>query len=122
MRVVPRRFKFTTAAVFLLILAPLAGAQEHPPLDLRSIPISDWLNAGDHSDIPWNFRVRDPYLRIDQRMEVSYTARIAAKDLNRSGQSHELFLVSRISSADGEWLNEPSIVRHTLEDNLPKNV
>lgn len=122
MLVVPSRFKLSTAAVFLLILAPFAGAGEHPPLDLRSIPISDWLNAGDHSDIPWNLRVRDPYLRIDQRMEVSYSARIAAKDLNRSGKSHELFLVSRISSPDGEWLNEPRIVRHTLEEDLPKHV
>jgi hypothetical protein len=106
----------------LLVLASFAGAEDRRPLDLRSIPISDWLNAGAHSEIPWTVRVRPAYLRIDQRMEVAYTARIGAKDLNRTGKSHELFLVSRISSPDGEWLNEPSIVRHTVEDELPKHL
>src|SRR5262249_43336206 len=57
-----------------------------------------------------------------QRLEISYTARISAKDLNRSGKSHELFLISRVSTPDGEWLNEPNIVRHTAEDQLPNNV
>jgi hypothetical protein len=108
--------------LFCASCAPFAAAQDHQPLDLRSIPISDWLNAGDHEDISWDFRVSDPYLRVDQRLEVSYSARISAKNLNKTGNTHELFLISRISSPDGEWLNEPSIVRHTLEQDLPKNV
>jgi hypothetical protein len=94
---------------------------DHPPLNLRSIPISDWLNAGEHSDIPWSLRVRDPILRIDQRLEVSYTADIDAKDLNKTGKDHELFLISRVSSPDGEWLNEANIVRHTVDAELPKH-
>ena len=105
-----------------MVLATLGGAQDRDPLDLRSIPISDWLNVGDHSDIPWTFNVREPYLRIDQRLEVFYVARISGKELNRSGKNHELFLVNRISSPDGEWLSEPSVVRHTVEDQLPNNV
>jgi hypothetical protein len=118
-----------TGAIFLLMVSAFSGAgvvarqdQDHPPLDLRAIPISDWLNGGEHADIPWNFRVRDPILRIDQRLEVSYTADIAAKDLNKTGNDHELFLISRVSSPDGEWLNEANIVRHTVESELPKNV
>src|SRR5207244_11755070 len=69
---------------------------EDSPLDLKSIPISDWLNAGESAEIPWDFRVGDPYLRVDQRLEVSYVARINAKDLNRTGKTHELFFISRI--------------------------
>jgi hypothetical protein len=105
-----------------MVLTTRVGAQDHDPLDLHSIPISDWLNAGDHSDIPWTFTVREPYLRIDQRLEVPYVARISAKELNRAGKNHELFLVSRVSSPDGEWLNEANIIRHTVEDQLPNNV
>src|SRR3989442_3474935 len=105
----------------MLALTSFVGAEDHPSLDLRSIPISDWLNAGEHSDIPWNFNVREPYLRIDQRLEVPYTVRLSGKDLNRSGDNHELFLVSRISTPDGEWLNEPRIIRHPI-DQLPKSV
>ncbi len=113
--------KFVTSAVIFLAFAGLAFAEDYPPLDLHTIAISDWLNAGEHAEIPWNFMVRDPYLRVDQRLEVSYTVRLSSKDLNRSGNVHELFLISRVSTPDGEWLNEPNIVRHAIEQ-LPKNV
>ena len=100
-------------ALLLVALAPLAAAQEPPPLDLRSIPISNWLDSGEHAEIPWSFVVRDPILRVDQRLEIAYNVRISGKNLNRTGADHEIFLVSRISSPDGEWLNQPEIVRHT---------
>ena len=104
------------------MVSAFGGAQDYPALDLRSIPISDWLDAGEHADVPWDFGVRDAYLRIDQRLEISYLARIDAKDLNRTGKTHELFLITRISTPDGEWLNEASIERHTIEDELPRRV
>src|SRR5436309_4483699 len=73
------------------------------PLDLKSIPISEWINGGERAEIPWDLRLSDPYLRIDQRLEVSYVIRLSAKDLNRTGKTHELFFVSRISSPEDEW-------------------
>ena len=105
-----------------MVLTTRVDAQDHDTLDLHSIPISDWLNSGDHSEIPWTFNVREAYLRVDQRLEVPYLARISGKELNRSGKNHELFLVSRVSSLDGEWLNEANVVRHTVEDQVPNNV
>jgi len=105
-----------------VVLTTRVDAQDHDTLDLHSIPISDWLNSGDHSEIPWTFNVREAYLRVDQRLEVPYLARISGKELNRSGKNHELFLVSRVSSLDGEWLNEANVVRHTVEDQVPNNV
>ena len=92
------------------------------PLDLKSIPISDWINAGEQAEIPWDLRLSDPHLRIDQRLEVSYLIRLNAKDLNRIGKAHELFFVSRISSPDGEWLDQPNIARYVVEQELPKGV
>ena len=59
---------------------------------------------------------------MDQRLEVTYFASINGKDLNRSGNQHDLYLVSRISSPDAEWLNEPIVLRNTIEKELPKNV
>ena len=105
-----------------MVLTTRVDAQDHDTLDLHSIPISDWLNSGDHSEIPWTFNVREAYLRVDQRLEVPYLARISGKELNRSGKNHELFLVSRVSLLDGEWLNEANVVRHTVEDQVPNNV
>lgn len=92
------------------------------PLDLKSIPISDWINGGERAEIPWDLRLSDPYLRIDQRLEVSYVIRLSAKDLNRTGKTHELFFVSRISSPDGEWLDQPNITRYVVEQELPNGV
>ena len=113
---------FLSPSFCLLMVSAFGGAQDYPALDLRSIPISDWLDAGEHADVPWDFGVRDAYLRIDQRLEISYLARIDGKDLNRTGKTHELFLITRISTPDGEWLNEASIERHTIEDELPRRV
>jgi hypothetical protein len=108
----------------LLWLFPVAGLsqQQATPLDLHSIPISDWLNGSDHADIPWDFRVRDPYLRIDQRLEFSYSLLINAKDLNKTGNKHELFLISRVSTPDGEWLGQPNILRENVEQELAKRL
>jgi hypothetical protein len=109
--------------LFLLIVGTPAGAlAAEDELNLRSIPIADWLNAGETAEIPWRVTVRDAQLRMDQRLEVTYSAMINGKDLNRSGNSHDLYLVSRISSPDSEWLNEPIILRNTIEKELPKNV
>jgi len=117
-------------AVCLLICFAAAGAlsarpvqiSDGIPLDLKSIPISDWINRGEQAEIPWDLRLSDPHLRIDQRLEVSYLIRLNAKDLNRTGKAHELFFVSRISSPDGEWLDQPNIARYIVEQELPKGV
>jgi hypothetical protein len=91
-------------------------------LDLKSIPIAEWLAAGEAVQIPWKLQVSNPVLRMDQRLQVFYTATIQAKDLNRSGNSHELFLISRISSPDGEWLHAPETLRLTVDEELAKGL
>jgi hypothetical protein len=107
--------------LFVSVSALTARATE-AELDLRSIPIGQWLSASDMAEIPWNVEIGAPNLRMDQRIEVPYEARIGAKQLNRFGNSHDLFLVTRMSSPDGEWLNEPSIMRQEIEEKLPGNV
>jgi hypothetical protein len=102
----------SSAPIDAAVAGSIRAAQEdEAPLDLNSVPISDWLNAGEHAEIPWDFRVSDPYLRIDQRIEVSYIAAFKGKDFTRIGNTHELFFISRVSSPDGEWLEEPSVSR-----------
>ncbi len=112
----------SACVLFLLAVIPTRSVQaSDSSLDLKSIPISDWLNGGEQKEIPWDFRVSNPYLRVDQRIEVSYVAILKAKDLNRTGKDHELFFVSRISSPDGEWLEEPYITRSSFEQELQPN-
>jgi hypothetical protein len=108
-----------TATLVLLAFSAVVHAavtvqavqEDEAPLDLKSIPISDWLNAGESSEIPWDFHVSEPYLRVDQRIEVSYMASFRGRDFSRIGNTHELFFISRVSSPDGEWLEEPSVSR-----------
>ena len=114
-------------AVCLLLCVAAYGASSYSlqsadesTLDLKSIPISDWINAGEHAEISWSLQLTDPYLRVDQRLEISYMVRINARDLNRIGTTHELFFISRISSSDGEWLDQPHILHRELEKELPK--
>jgi hypothetical protein len=99
--------------------APVRAAETE--LDLRSIPIAQWLNSSDTAEIPWSVDVGTAGLRMDQRLEIPYSVRIGAKQLNRAGEAHDLFLVTRISSLDGEWLNEPSILRQDIDEKLPGN-
>src|SRR5215510_2584693 len=96
--------------VAISLLAQLHTAQERPPVNVQAIPIAEWLEAGETAEIPWRVNVRPAGLRMDQRLEVPYEIRIAAKDLNRSGKSHQLVFLSRISNPEGEWLNEPGII------------
>jgi hypothetical protein len=119
-----RRLLMLLCVLLLCVCVSLwfASAQDQPPLDLHSIPISDWLNTGDHTGIPWDFAVRDAYLRVDQRLEVLYLGNIDAKELNKTGPQHELFLISRVSSSDGEWLNEPSVMHQDIEEQLARHV
>jgi hypothetical protein len=111
--------------VFLLAGAIAVGAsasQDDAGLDLRSIPISDWLDAGEKAEVPWNVMLRPASLGVDQRLEVLYTVTIRSKALSQTGKEHDLFLVSRISSPEGEWLNAPNILRQTLAEDLPNNL
>ena len=116
-----RVFVFCTCLLVCAISFDAFAMEDDFGLDLRSIPIAQWLNAGETTEVPWNLQVGDAALRMDQRLEVLYSARIRAKDLNRAGATHELFLVSRMSSPDGEWLNAPMISRQAIEKQLPGN-
>ena len=119
----PRRRRSIKGAVvfFCTLLCSVSftlSEDKYPPLDLHSIPISAWLNGGDHADIPWDLRITEPFLRVDQRLEVLFSLKIDARAINRTGSEHELFLISRISTPDGEWLNEPGIIRETVDQEL----
>src|SRR6516162_3620141 len=101
-----RAIAASAAALFLCVAFAGAAARapqsDEDPLDLKSIPIADWLDEGEHAQIPWDFHVGEPYLRVDQRLEVSYVVSFRGKELNKIGNAHELFFVSRVSSPDGE--------------------
>src|ERR671934_3138579 len=105
-----RRFVSMSLWFLIFVSAATCIAQDDAPLDVKSIPVADWLNVGETTQIPWTLIVGNPYLRMDQRIEVGYFTRIRAKDLNRTGSAHDLFLLSRISTPDGEWLNAPALM------------
>ncbi len=89
---------------------------------LQSIPLMEWLRAKDVAELPWKIEIKDPALGIYQRLEVAYTAKIQARQLNRLGTTHELFFVIGVSNIEGEWLVEPKVVRQSVKTALPNGV
>ena len=89
--------------------------------DLTEIPLSDWLAGAEHTDIPWRVEVRPPVLRLDQRYELGYTARIESKNLQWSSGRHEIRFVSGVSGIDGRMLVAPKSVKKAT-DELPSGV
>ncbi len=96
--------------------------QEAGELDLRSIPLADWLDAEEVTEIPWRLRISPAVLRMDQRIEVPYSATVRAKDLNRTGNDHELFLISVVSNSEGEWLTRPGVIRQIIDGDVPSEI
>src|SRR5262245_54567 len=77
-------------------------AQQTRPANSETLPIAAWLAAGEITEIPWKLNVSPAALRMDQRLELVYQIRMAAKDLNRIGKQHQLVFISRVSTLDGE--------------------
>lgn len=103
----PRRFTESC-------IAPLKN--EDPSYDAASLPLTDWVSAGEVSQIPWKFQMQDPRLRLDQRYEVSFSSRIDKKDLRWSPEMpHELIYVTGIRSAGNEWVMPPKSVKYVFD-------
>jgi hypothetical protein len=93
---------------------------DDPVFDLAEIPLEEWVATGSIEQIPWRVQFPDPQLRLDQRYELSYSARIEGKDLGWSPEKQqELIYVSGVRSAGREWVIPPKSIRHVF-DALPK--
>ena len=90
--------------------------------DLQSIPLVEWLSAKDAAQIPWKIEVKSPDVRMDQRLEIAYMARIPAKQLNKLANVHELFFIIGVNGADGKWLVEPKVVHQAVKSELPNDI
>jgi hypothetical protein len=116
---IPKRHLTLTAFLLMSVVSSAAPAlQRDPKLDLRSIPVADWLNEGKKTEIDWETGSRSS-LRMDQRIELAYWATVSARALGRSGVDHELFLIHRFSTPDGEWLNETTVARRPADTAMP---
>src|ERR1700733_15848125 len=85
-----------TGADITRLMAPqrseacVAQAMRHDAaLDLQTIPLEEWLAAGDAAQIPWKVEFGKPELRIDQRYEIAYSGGVQSKDVDWSGDDEE---------------------------------
>jgi hypothetical protein len=95
--------------------------QHDSEFNLGSIPLSVWLKDGQAADIPWSVEVNANQLRMDQRTEVSYKARVAIKHLNKYGSLHDLFFIVGVSGQNGDWVVQPKVVHAIIRDKLNDN-
>ena len=99
------------------VLAPVM--ERDATFDLKSIPFDQWLAANDRAQVPWKVQIQNPALRMDQRLEVAYTAKIQADTLNKYGSIHDLFFISAVGSPGGKCcLVAPKVVHYTRKEKL----
>ncbi len=84
--------------------------------DSQTLPLMQWMSAGESAPIPWKIRVMDPVLRIDQRYELLYSVSIDAKDLHWPSASQELVFAGGLAGADGQWIIPPRAGQRVFEE------
>jgi hypothetical protein len=97
-----------------------AVMKHDPEFDLDSIPLAQWLDARDIQEIPWKTRTENAELRMDQRLEVAYTATLQAKDVNNLFGG-DLYFIAGVTDAGARSLVPPKVVHRSLDGRIPEN-
>jgi len=113
-----RALLLCTAGLTLLWTNP-AGAQGEVEPGHAAIPFDKWYAAGEREQIPWTIRLREQWMRADLRLAASFTVTVAARELNRRGANHELFLLARVCDPAGNWMKSHGLLSHKIEQPLP---
>ena len=90
-----------------------------PEFDLNSIPLTQWLDARDSQEIPWKTRIENAELRMDQRLEVAYSATLQPKDVNNL--AGDLYFIAGVTDAAGKSLVPPKVVHRSLDGKIPED-
>jgi len=85
--------------------------------DLNSIPLAQWMETHDSQEVPWKTRIENSSLRMDQRLEVPYTATVQAKDVN-SLVTGDLYFIASLTDASGNSLISPKVVHYALDGKI----
>ena len=85
--------------------------------DLNSIPLAQWMETHDSQEIPWKTRIENSSLRMDQRLEVPYTATVQAKAVN-SLVTGDLYFIASVTDASGNSLISPKVVHYALDGKI----
>ena len=103
-------------ALSMLALAngPATMTAQIDPLSPTSLPLAEWIEAGEHKDFDWEIDIENPTLRMTQHFEVAVKARVEAGDLDEALEDHILSLFTIVTDRDGEWLGVSEPVRETL--------
>ena len=85
--------------------------------DLNSVPLAQWMETHDSQEVPWKTRIENSALRMDQRLEVPYTATVQAKDVN-SLVTGDLYFIASVTDASGNSLISPKVVHYALDGKI----
>ena len=96
-----------------------AVMKHDPEFDLNSIPLTQWLDARDSQEIPWKTRIENAELRMDQRLEVAYSATLQPKDVNNL--AGDLYFIAGVTDAAGKSLVPPKVVHRSLDGKIPED-
>ncbi|HEY7680374.1 MAG TPA: hypothetical protein VIC04_07615, partial [Terriglobia bacterium] len=99
----------------------MAQIAEERDAGRASIPFEEWYADGPRQQIPWKITLRDQFMRADLRLSAGFSVTVSARDLNRLGPQHELFLLARVGDEQGHWFPSFGLLTRTLDQPLPPN-
>ena len=85
------------------------------------LPIDDWLDQPERTDIPWKVTLSRPVLTFQLRYLVRVQAVVDARVLQRQGIQHDLHFIVK-AAEDGIWEETESYSHFPVEARLAKNV
>lgn len=105
----------------LALAVPLPAVQD--PADVQAgretIPFDAWVAAGERRQIPWKISLREQRMRADLRLTSGFTVTVPARELNRLGSQHELFLLACVADQQGNWFDSYGLLKQKIDQPLP---
>src|SRR5437764_16019 len=82
------------------------------------LPIEEWLDQGERTEIPWKVSLSRPLLTYQLRNLVRVTAEVPADLLQKQGISHDLHFIVKAAPERGKWESEESYSHFRVEAKL----
>lgn len=118
---------FRIPALNLLLLAGFCSVFVHALSGTRSrqdlirtinLPIEQWLDQPERTEIPWKVSISRPLLTYQLRNLVRVTAEVPADLLQQQAMSHDLHFIVKVGSERGVWDGGESYSHFRVEAKL----
>jgi hypothetical protein len=99
-----------------------ATAQESDDVPgIRTLPFREWLDEGVTEEINWDIDIDDAELRMDQRIDLTFSASVRVRDLEPRDVDHRLALWSWILDSEAAIQTHSGPIQYVVGSDVPRN-